>query len=146
MQGICRQHEAEYRQAFRAGQKKTTPARLAILEVLEHAGKPISAEEIKGSLPKGTADLATVYRNLDMLKENGWVSLVNISSQAAYYELSRLKHHHHLVCEGCGKIEEIPGCPARNIPSGSLKSKGFAKVLRHSLEYFGVCDRCSKKN
>lgn len=146
MTGICKHHEIQYRKAFKASRKKATPARLAILEVLEHAKTPLSAEEIRKALPGNKSDLVTVYRNLELLKNSGWVIAVNLGHQAAYYELADLKHHHHLVCENCGRIAEMDNCEARILSKESLKTKGFARVLRHSLEYFGVCNQCSKNN
>lgn len=146
MTGVCKQHENHYRQAFKTCREKATPARLAILEVLEHSNRPLSAEEIKLRLPRGKTDLATIYRNLEMLKEKKWVSALNISSQTAYYELSRHKHHHHLVCEGCGRIEALAECRAGKFSEKVLKQKGFAQIIRHSLEYFGQCKNCARNN
>jgi Fe2+ or Zn2+ uptake regulation protein len=146
MTGVCKNHESHYRQVFKASRQKATPARLAILEALEHASQPLSAEEIKDLLPKGRTDLATVYRNLEMLKDNGWVSSLNISSQTAYYELAKLKHHHHLVCEGCGRMESLAECRASQLSQNFVRQKGFAQVFRHSLEYFGLCKKCVKNN
>ena len=146
MTGICKQHETHYRQAFKSSRQRATPARLAILEVLEHTRYPLSADEIKGALPKGKTDLATVYRNLEMLKEKGWVSVLNISSQTVYYELSKLEHHHHLVCESCGRTEALAGCKAAELTKNFLNQKGFARIARHSLEYFGLCKECERIN
>jgi len=146
MTGVCKNHENQYRQAFKTSRQKATPARLAILEALEHSKQPLSAEKIKELLPKGRTDLATVYRNLEMLKENGWVASLNISNQTAYYELAKLKHHHHLVCESCGRMEFLAECRASQLPQKLVRQKGFAQVFRHSLEYFGLCKKCVENN
>ena len=146
MRTICKNHEFQYREAFRQVRQKATPARLAILEVLEHVEKPFSAEEIKTALGSRSIDLATVYRNLELLRANGWVLPVNLDSQTAYYELARREHHHHVVCEVCGQVAELADCGLAGIPKRLFKKIGFAKITRHSLEYFGLCQKCAIKN
>lgn len=145
MMAACKIHEIQYRQAFRKLGQKVTPARLAILEVLEHANKPFSVEEIKSVLADVKVDLATVYRNLELFKANGWVFSVNLDSQISYYELARRGHHHHLICEVCGQVAEMVDCGVKAISKHFFRKMGFAKITRHSLEYFGLCQKCSIK-
>lgn len=142
METVCKLHETQYRQAFRKLGQKVTPARLAILEVLEHTNKPFSAEEVKVALADKKVDLATIYRNLELFKANGWVFSVNLDSQISYYELTKRGHHHHLVCEACGQIAELADCRVRVISKHFFRKKGFAKITRHNLEYFGLCQKC----
>jgi Fur family transcriptional regulator, ferric uptake regulator len=59
------------------------------------------------------------------------------------YELAGKEHHHHLVCENCGKIEDVL---SRVIPAleEEIKNKHKFLVKRHSLEFFGLCEDCQK--
>lgn len=122
---------------------KATPGRIAILELLEMYERPLSAPEIYEALAK-QLDKATVYRALYALVGTGILKKIDFGHRHAHYELVANKpHHHHLVCETCGSIEDIAGC-AKNVDRSVLaQSKTFASVEDHSLEFFGTCKKCS---
>jgi Fur family transcriptional regulator, ferric uptake regulator len=54
-------------------------------------------------------------------------------------------HHHHIVCTDCGQAEEFDLCEVEDISAHALKmSKKFKVIKDHSLELFGLCNKCSK--
>ena len=134
-----RLHEAGFR---------VTESRLAIAELLEHAHQPVSTLALAEALVPKMLDLATLYRTLNAFKEKELVRQVNLDARFASYEWveDAHEHHHHLVCQSCGLIEEIPECELTPLETRILKrSEQFAQIESHSLEFFGTCKTCVKK-
>ncbi len=123
---------------------KATPGRLSLLQVLHTADTPLSIPEILKRL-RGEINQATVYRALESLSDVGMVRRIDMHHAHAHYELAiGNKHHHHLICKHCGKIEDVPHCDVSDIERTVLKkSKSFAMIQDHSLEFFGLCKKCS---
>lgn len=120
---------------------RVTKPRLAILEAIGHT--PQTAQEIFSKLHKKniSIDLVSIYRTLEVFAEMGVVLKVEVGKGSAHYELSDPQnHHHHLVCDECGAIEDIV------LKDGKLmqeaKSKSAFRITRHTLEFFGLCARC----
>src|SRR5258708_37461583 len=111
----------------KSGYKATLP-RLAILEIFKSAKRPLSAQDVIGSLPKNS-DQATVYRTLKSLKEKGLIRPVDLRHNHAHYELANLEEHHHLICLMCGKIEDVHQCGVDDVQMTALqKSKTFDEL------------------
>src|SRR5579872_7289409 len=105
MKITCRQHEQESKVQLKSGGLKITPARLNLLDIFKHAKKPISVKEISKDLKQ--ADVVTLYRNIDSLKNLGVIKKISLGKTEGYYELSSAKHHHHLICKVCGRIADV---------------------------------------
>ena len=118
---------------------KNTPSRLAILSVLKDEERPLNALEIF-ELVSHKADLATVYRTLETFCDNGLINKLEFGEGKFRYEIKK-KHHHHLICTECGKIEDVEGEFMKKMEEEIYKDKQF-KVKYHSLEFFGVCKDC----
>lgn len=124
---------------------RLTPARVAIVEVALNAGVPMSAEQVAAELSRKrvSANITTVYRELEFLRQRGILAPVTLADGVQRYESADLGHHHHLVCLGCNGIQDI------DLPHDELhaaegrieKSHGFT-VLRHALEFYGHCKKC----
>ena len=128
----------------RAGYKATAP-RLAILGVIKQSKNPLSAQEIIEKLG-GEYDQATIYRFIKSIKESGIIRQIDLRQNHAQYEFFDAKDHHHLACVDCGKIEDIPGCDIEDMHKTILNSsKNFSEIRQHSLEFYGICKRCAKK-
>lgn len=121
---------------------KITPQRRLILEVLRE-NRHASADDICAMLKtkEPNISLGTVYRNLALLLRLGIITGVDFRDGRTRYELND-SHHHHLVCMGCGKLVEFPGCDLRNILGDTADKVNF-RVIDHSLEVFGYCGDCS---
>jgi len=122
---------------------RLTPGRIAILLFLKKSKQPLSAIEIQnGMIHK--VDKVTLYRALEDFSQSRIVAKINLQGSATYYEFIRADHHHHhIVCEQCGKLEDIENCNQTNIQKEILKySKSFKIVNSHSLEFFGICKAC----
>jgi Fe2+ or Zn2+ uptake regulation protein len=82
---------------------RATYGRVALLEALAEAGKPLAVETLAQKI-SGKLDVVNVYRALEALSEAGLVARVGLGHQHTHYEFSSAlaSHHHHFVCEGCG--------------------------------------------
>ena len=139
----CATHAPLLKEQLREYNLKVTPARLDILDILTHTKKPISIQDL--NLKLKNTDLATLYRTLETLKDLGMVTQVDFQHGHAHYELATRGHHHHLICQKCGKVADISKCDTSGLEKQALKIGGFAKINSHSLEFFGVCNSCNRK-
>jgi Fur family ferric uptake transcriptional regulator len=130
--------------SLKAGGKKLTKPRRAILGVLEQSPLPITAAEVHARLRKANApvDLVTVYRNLAMLQDLGLVNPVGFHEGQMRYEVHHgREHHHHIQCQGCGKIVDLMLCPLKKLTKLVEEQTRFS-VASHTLEFFGWCPQC----
>lgn len=124
-----------------AGHAWTRP-RSAVLQVLVTAPTPLNAEEIHERLRQGSGgrgiNLSSVYRTIHLLRTLRVVRRVQLGDGAQRYELAEdyRGHHHHFVCETCGRIEDVRRCPLEGADLGVV-------VRSHHLELFGLCRRCA---
>lgn len=113
-----------------------------ILEGLCH--HPQSAEELFIKLKKAghKLDITTIYRNLETLVNGNVLSMTRFADGVARYELYEdSKHHHHAVCDSCGKIIDIEFDEKLLIHQVN-KQTNF-RIDRHILEFFGRCSDCT---
>ena len=121
------------------GIRYTKPRKL-IFEALEHLSKPVSANEINDYL-KNKIDLTSVYRTLSLLIKSEMVNVILFGEGKKRYELkNKNEHHHHLVCEKCGDVEDVEMKESLLLKSVEERSKFVIK--KHNLEFFGLCPDC----
>lgn len=132
------------KQLKRAGYRLTKP-RQAVLEVLSR--EPQTALQIRLLIRQRgqLIDQVTVYRTLECLVGLGLVTKTKFKDQTFWYELkdSNRPHHHHLVCDRCGQMEEV--LLDESILLRVIARRSKFKVLSHQLEFFGLCPACLKK-
>lgn len=124
---------------------KATPARLAILRLLEKTNTPLDIMAINDYLKRHdvSTDPATIFRIMHSFTDKGLAKQVNFNEGKTRYELSAKEDHHHLLCERCGNIEDISDCAIGDLEQDIQKKKGFA-VTSHALEFFGICKQCQR--
>ena len=128
----------------KAGLKITIP-RIKILEILENAkDHHLSAEDVYRILLESSEDigLATVYRVLTQFEEAGLVIRHNFEGAHSVFELDNGKHHDHLVCIKCGRVEEFIDRLIEERQEYVAKQAGFA-ITDHSLNIYGICEACN---
>jgi Fur family ferric uptake transcriptional regulator len=80
---------------------KLTTARVALLDILRDAKKPLSYEDINSDI---SMDKATFYRNISIFEEKNIVNSFESNDKKRYFEL-RVSPHAHFVCLECNTIE-----------------------------------------
>jgi Fur family transcriptional regulator, ferric uptake regulator len=123
--------------------QRNTNQRRAILHALQSAPGPLTPQEVleRAQDEHERLGLATVYRNLNALSEQGDIIAVHLPNDVPRYEISGRGHHHHFRCETCGKVFELEGsCPVAVLEGVTLPG-GF-KVQGHELTLYGVCSAC----
>ena len=120
-----------------------TPQRLAIAKILaESAGHP-SVEEIHGQVRKAfpTMSLATVYRNIVLIKSLGEVLELGFPDGSNRYDGNRPYPHPHLICIKCKRIVDPDLHSLGDMKKEVADETGF-KILNHRLDFFGICSDC----
>lgn len=118
-----------------------------MLDILEQSNQPIAAEDLFFELKKRdeSANLSTVYRTLEILVENNFVTKLNISLDSrALFEINRMVHRHYLICLGCKKIIPINHCPLEEYEK-SLAEQTNYDISGHKLDIYGYCPVCRLK-
>lgn len=98
-------------------------------------------EQVRKEIPN--IGLATVYRNLRLLKEAGEVSEIRTSHDKTHFD-ANTDMHYHFCCDSCGRILDLDEPIDRAIEARIAKRTGL-KVTRHHLELGGLCLDCQKR-
>ena len=117
--------------------------RLKILEIFQTSDeRHMSAEDVYRILLAEHMDigLATVYRVLTQFEQAGLLSRNNFESGKAIYELNEGKHHDHLVCLDCGRVEEFFDAEIEQRQQSIARARGFA-LQEHALSLYGNCTK-----
>lgn len=126
------------------GLKATVP-RLKILEIFQTSEqRHLSAEDVYRILLNEHMDigLATVYRVLTQFEQAGLLSRNNFESGKAIFELNEGKHHDHLVCIDCGRVEEFYDSEIEQRQQSIARERGFT-LQEHALSLYGNCTKAA---
>lgn len=131
---------------------RVTPARQSLLEIFAKHESPMTALEIQAALKKRglLVNKTTIYRELHFLLRHDLAQVLQFGDRQKRYELiyRGSQHHHHVVCKKCGRVEEI-GLIAVEKLLVPLEKRLARKVdfseVGHTLEFFGLCNICTKK-
>ncbi|MCA3185943.1 MAG: ferric iron uptake transcriptional regulator, partial [Cupriavidus sp.] len=116
---------------------------LKILEIFQTSEqRHLSAEDVYRILLNEHMDigLATVYRVLTQFEQAGLLSRNNFESGKAIFELNEGKHHDHLVCLDCGRVEEFFDGDIEQRQQSIARERGFA-LQEHALSLYGNCTK-----
>jgi Fur family ferric uptake transcriptional regulator len=121
---------------------RKTKQRDALVSVFERAERPLSIAELLEAASRRIARLgiATVYRAVGALLDEGRIEAVEIPGEPTRYERSDKAHHHHFQCEKCDRVFDIAGC-LDNLRK--LAPPKF-RVKQHSVTLYGVCAACAR--
>ena len=127
-------------QLDRAGYRSGA-ARRQVVQLLAQEHCALTALEIDRRLE--TVGRASVYRTLDQLEQLRLVQRVEIGGDAAGYErVDPDGHHHHLVCEGCGRLSPFSS-PALEEAIEAISDKSSFSVSAHDVVLRGSCSTCA---
>ncbi|MGD9683270.1 MAG: Fur family transcriptional regulator [Candidatus Obscuribacterales bacterium] len=120
---------------------KNTKQRRAILKVFESNEGPLSIEDVhvKANQHCKGIGIATIYRNLKSLIDEGTFLAVDMPGGAIFYERAGNDHHHHFSCLRCKKVFDVDIC---SISLEELVPSGF-ELREHEILLSGFCNTCS---
>ena len=125
-----------------SGLKATLPRR-KILELFEGSKvRHLSAEDVYKALMQEGIDvgLATVYRVLTQFEQAGLLTRHHFESGKAVFELNEGKHHDHLVCLQCGRVEEFYDAEIEKRQQRIARERGF-EISEHALYLYADCTK-----
>ena len=134
----------DVRQKIRATGLRSTAPRLAVLEYLRVAGRPLSHADVATALEPRGFDRASIYRNLVDMTESGLLVRHDFGDHVWRFEVSagtpagakaHKGEHAHFVCKDCGDVE----C----VPEAGVKLPRRLSKRPVAVEIKGVCERCA---
>ena len=133
--------------AIRKKGGRVTPQRLLVARVFfGMKGHPTAAQILAATRKAGgKVGLATVYRTMALLRELGFARAADFGDGATSFEpVGQSGHHDHLICLGCGKIEEFTEPSIEDLQEKVAERYGFV-MLNHRLDILGLCSDCSSR-
>jgi Fur family ferric uptake transcriptional regulator len=117
---------------------RMTPQRQLVLDAVRHL-QHATPEQISDAIP--AIDVTTVYRNLEVLEEIGFVKHTHLGHGAASYRPAE-DDHVHVVCHECGGVVDAPHDLVEQLADRLRSERGFTLDRSH-FTVFGRCARCS---
>ncbi len=122
--------------------QRNTAQKKAIELVFKQHEQALSVDDVLAYGRKLVPSLnqATVYRNLKILVEQGWLKRISHPVLGMLYERTEKRHHHHFHCRECNRAFELPGCvlkEEKTVPDGFV-------VEEHEIFLSGLCSSCNQ--
>jgi len=135
--------DTQARKMLKAAKLYCTEGRVAILNVLLKAGKPLNQDQIAHRSGRGHFDKVTIYRTLESLLRVGLVHKVFVDKRARHFELARncteSQCHPHFTCTNCGDTHCLTEV---SLPMAKSPHKGFI-IRRQQVRLEGLCPACA---
>ncbi|HET6746904.1 MAG TPA: Fur family transcriptional regulator [Candidatus Saccharimonadales bacterium] len=132
--------DTDIKALFARNHLRTTTSRMAILQIFKEAKAPLSPVEITKINP--AIDKVSVYRTIEVFTKIGLTTRVAHGWKERYELASPFRpHHHHLLCNNCGAIEEIQSDNLEKMIDIIAHGQGF-EVTGHTFEINGLCRKC----
>lgn len=120
-------------------------ARRVVVELLGEQDCCLSAQELhERTRSRGArVGIASVYRALESMDALGLVQRVDLGDGVARFEPSHAggDHHHHLVCDDCGKVEPFEDPTLESAIERVADGRGYV-VAAHDVVLHGACEDC----
>ena len=128
---------ASLERALREDGVRITKQRSALLEVLAQADDHPDATELhrRAKALDDSVSLATVYRTLATLEEQGVVNKLQFEGEAARFETTDIPHHDHIIDVDTGDVIEFRNDKIERLQALIAKELGY-EVVRHRLELY----------
>jgi len=130
-------------QVLRERGLRLTAQRQLVLEAVYGLGHATPDQvHAKVSQTAAGVNISTVYRTLELLEELGLVTHTHLSHGAPTYHPASAEAHVHLVCRGCGRIDEVAPTVLDGVIGALRQHRGFQVDVGH-VSLFGICAECS---
>jgi len=119
---------------------RLTPQREMILNAIILSGDHMSAEEVFSKVQEQSSaiNIATIYRTLDMLVEEGLACRTDLGTGEYLYATNQHGPHIHLICRKCGYIKDGDHALLKQLEETILSEYDFIPDLHH-IAIFGLC-------
>jgi Fur family transcriptional regulator, ferric uptake regulator len=121
-----------------------TKQRQVILEELKKTASHPTADEVflmvRQRLPR--ISLGTVYRNLELLSENGMIQKLDWSGRQKRYD-GTFENHYHIRCLNCGRVDDVLIQPL-SVVEETFRAVTNYEIMGYQLEVLGLCANCKK--
>ncbi|MBZ0292912.1 MAG: transcriptional repressor [Anaerolineae bacterium] len=136
-------HKIEYEDLMHRHGLRVTPQRLTILDAVCDVGGHATLGAIyrTAKLADPAISRSTIYRTLEVFCEIGLVTSAEIGEDGKVYEIVEAHPHHHLVCQVCGEIQQIPDEIMQPTFDRIKQAFGFDVETSH-LVLSGTCRNC----
>ena len=123
---------------------RITPQREMIIDALLSEGRHLTAEEVYAQVQTRTSavNVATIYRTLDMLVEQGIASRTDLGGRVIYAPAEHGPHI-HLICRHCSYVIDADADILAALDEHLRHDHGFTADLGH-ISLFGVCAGCKE--
>lgn len=123
---------------------RITNLRRALIELMSQLERPFSIDEIRHLLEKKGMPTyrGSLYREMESLAKVGIIEHILFHDGVLRYELLDRAHHHHLVCLSCNNVEDVELKQELDNEEKRIARKTKFQIIRHSLEFFGLCANC----
>ncbi|RRS31598.1 MAG: Fur family transcriptional regulator [Epsilonproteobacteria bacterium (ex Lamellibrachia satsuma)] len=121
---------------------KATFQRMNILDSIDKQGH-MCVDDIYEEVTKvhPSLSLATIYKNIILMQENGILVEVPIAGKKSKYELAKTDHM-HLICTECGDVEDMSCLETTDKIFHDLTQKEHFKLNKRQVNLYGVCEAC----
>lgn len=125
-----------------SGLRATTP-RVQVLAYLTKQDRPVGIERLDETFPK--INTATLYRMMRDFAKHDLVVSHDLGHGHVDYKIKDKLHHHYLVCEDCGHMEDVSPCEEQCAFEKAVlgASKQFNAIKRQQVTFFGTCKSCA---
>ncbi|MDH4158579.1 MAG: transcriptional repressor [candidate division Zixibacteria bacterium] len=125
--------------------RRATKQRAAILKALRNNRTHPTADQIYDVVRRQIRDISkgTVYRNLQVLREDGAILELNLNGTLNRYE-EKQSRHYHFRCEKCGRVFDLDE-PVNTEIDKRVSARTGLKVSFHYTEFWGLCKDCQQK-
>ena len=126
-----------------AGYRLTEPRR-AVAELVAARAGHVTANDLIADAQARDLGIgrATIFRALDLFTELEVLERIDLpSGDHAYVPCLPTHHHHHVICQRCGKVTEVEDLGLGDALAAMEQKSGW-RVERHRLELYGVCPEC----
>jgi len=123
---------------------RLTTQRQIILEELSKVKSHPTASDlydmVRKRLPR--IGLGTVYRNLDLMAENGMILKLEVGGTQKRFDATT-DTHYHIRCSSCGKVDDIDTPVMDELVKTAAESSSY-QILGHHVEFTGICPDCQQ--
>lgn len=120
---------------------RMTTARKRIIGIFLQSKTPITVLTLLANIH---INKTTAYREIETLLKYKYITEVDFGEGNKRYELTSSGHHHHLVCTRCKTITDVTLTDDFSKEEKRIASEKNFVVQKHTVEFFGICQRCNQ--